>query len=188
MKLHTNRLILREIENKDLNDLIKQANNINVARYLAVVPHPYTISKGKWFIIHCKKEAKNKPRINYEFAIELKSEKIFIGVISLCHVNYHNGTGTIGYWLGENYWRNGYMSEALEKVIDFTFSKIKLRRIDIAAFIENRPSNNLIKKFGFIYEGKRIKNVRAKSTGKIHDHFMYGMLKEDWIKRKIKRK
>ena len=103
-------------------------------------------------------------------------------MISLSSIDKFQGTGMVGYWLGEKYWHNGYMEEALKSVIEFAFNKVKLRRIDISAFSDNNASNALIKKLGFKFEGTRIKQVRDKATKKIHDHNFYGMLKRDWHK------
>lgn len=86
------------------------------------------------------------------------------------------------YWLGEKYWKNGYGTEAAKKIIDFGFNKLKLRRIDVEAFTKNKASNALIKKLGFTYEGTLRRAKRAKSTGKIHDENIYGLLREEWKK------
>ena len=78
----------------------------------------------------------------------------------------------------------GIMTEAIKRVINFAFNTLKLRRLDVEACPENKASNSLIKKIGFKYEGRRKKFVKAKSTKKIHDLDIYGLLKEDWRKRK----
>ena len=182
MKLETKRLILRDIEMKDAKDLIRNINNLKVSRYLLVVPYPYRMKDAKWWINHCKDEAKEKPRKNYNFHIELKEKKGIIGSVGIGKVDRYQGTTTLGYWLGEDYWRNRYMYEAASKVLDFAFNKLKLRRINVSAFPENEGSNSLLKKLGFSYEGRRIQKCRAKSTGKIHDENIYGLLKKDYRK------
>ncbi|MSS74146.1 N-acetyltransferase [Candidatus Pacearchaeota archaeon] len=180
MKIVTKRLILRDLKKTDAKDIQINANNLNVSRFLAVVPFPYTLKNADSFIKHCITESKNKPRVNYALGIELNNEKRIIGMISITKIDKFNGTATMGYWIGEKYWRNGYGSESLKAIIEFFFKKLKLRRIDISAASENEASNSLIKKMGFIYEGLRIKNSRAKSTGELHDINSYGMLKENW--------
>lgn len=72
------------------------------------------------------------------------------------------------------------MTEATEKIIDFAFNKLKLRKLKIPAFAVNKASNGLAKKLGFILEGTLRKNCRAKSTGKIHDENIYRMFREEW--------
>jgi len=182
MKLTTKRLILRNLKDKDLNDLVRNANNLNVSRYLSLVPYPYTKKDGKWFIEHCKKEARKRPRKNYELGIELKEEGILIGVIGLTGIDLFVKKVTLGYWLGENYWRKGIMSEAVRKVIDFAFNKLKLNRVEVGHYKENKGSKSIIVKMGFKKEGVFRKDARAKSTGKFHDSHFYGLLKTEWKK------
>lgn len=187
MKLTTPRLILRDLEKNDLGDLVEGANNLNVSRYLLVVPFPYTRKDGQWFISHCHEKAKEKPCESYELGIELKPERRLIGIIGLTKVDRFQGTAEIGYWLGESYQGKGYMTEATCAVLDFAFNKLKLRRINVAAFVENSASNALIRKLGFSYEGTRKQIVRAKSTGKVHDEHVYGLLREDWFRHRKSR-
>lgn len=178
MKIKTKRLLIRELKDKDLNDLIKQANNLNVSKYLAVVPFPYEEKDAKWFIDKCKEESKKEPRENYELAIEFEGK--LIGVIGLTKVNRFVGTAYLGFWIGEEYWRKGIVSESAKEMIKFAFEKLKLRRINSDAYSENIASNGLLKKIGFKEEGFSKKKDRAKSTGEIHDVYVFGLLKEDW--------
>jgi RimJ/RimL family protein N-acetyltransferase len=183
MKFTTRRLILRPITMKDIKDLVENINNLKVSRYMLSIPCPYAIKDAKWWINRCKEKAKQKPRTSYEFAIELKSERRIIGGCGLIDVNRQQGTAELGYWLGEKYWKQGIMTEATTKIIDFTFNRLKLRKLKILCFVENKASNGLAKKLGAKLEGTLRKHCRAKSTGKIHDENIYGLLKEEWKKR-----
>jgi [ribosomal protein S5]-alanine N-acetyltransferase len=179
MNLKTDRLLLREFRDSDLDNLIGGVGNIKISSMVLNIPHPYNKNDGKKYIEYCKKEISKKPRENYEFAIELLDKKGIIGSIGLHKVNEFNGTATIGYWLAEEYWRKGIMKEVLNRILDFSFKDLKLRRINIEAYYGNDASNGLIKKVGFVYEGMRRKYSRAKSTGKIYDVNQYGMLRSD---------
>ncbi len=180
MKLKTRRLTLRYATMKDAKNIAEQINNINVTRYLLAVPHPYTIKDAEWFLNHCKEQRKQKPLTNYELLIELKTEEKIIGGIGLSDVDRWQGTADIGYWLGENYWRKGYGTEACKAVLDFGFYKLRLRRIRIPAFAKNQASNALARKLGGVLEGTLRQHCRAKSTGKLHDENIYGIMKEEW--------
>lgn len=182
MKIETERLILRKPAMKDIKDLIENINNLNVSRCLLVVPYPYTVKDARWWINNCKEKPKDDPNFN----IELKSEKKLIGGIGLANINNHQKTATLGYWLGEKYWRKGIVTEAIIPLLDFAFNKLKLRRLDILVFIGNEPSTNLAKKIGAKHEGTRKKAAICKATGKIHDEKIYGLLKEDWKKARKK--
>lgn len=182
MKLKTKRLILRNLKKGDEKDILENVNDLEVSRYLAVVPYPYTLDDAKWFVNHCSEKSRESPRKNYDFGVEFEGK--IMGVISLSKVDLTNGVATFGLWLGKKYWRKGFMSEAAEALFDFAFDKLKLRRINSGAYVKNSASVNLHQKLGFVKEGLRRKGHIAKSTGKIHDEIIFGLLREDWKRHK----
>lgn len=169
MKLKTERLILRELEEKDNKKLVELVDDLEISQYLLVVPYPYTLNDANWFVNHCKEESSKDPRTSYELGICDKEDNL-MGVIGLTSIE--DGNATIGYWLGKPFWRNGYVSEALDKIIDFAFNELHLKKIRAGVFEENIPSAKLLEKCGFKYigEGKR---ETAKSTGKEHNEKEY---------------
>ncbi|MAG45590.1 MAG: hypothetical protein CMH63_02340 [Nanoarchaeota archaeon] len=179
MKLSTERLNLREFTLKDAKQVVRNIGNLKVSRYLLVVPHPYSLKDAKWWLNQCQTEVRKRPREKYNLAIELKDHTL-MGGVSLNKVDRYQGTADIGYYLGEDFWRQGYMTEAATAIINFAFDKLKLRRLQAPIFRENKASQGLAKSLGFKKEGLLRKVARAKSTGKIHDEVVYGLLKEDW--------
>ena len=182
MRIETKRLILREWEDKDKGDTVEGINNLNVSKWLLVVPHPYKKKDADWWINHCKEKIKKKPREGFPFAILLKSEKKVIGGISLDKIDKFQGKASVGYWLNEKYWRNGYGTEAFDALLKFAFNKLKLRRVEAGVFAGNPSSCKLLEKFGAKFEGVKRKSCRSKATGKIMDELFYGLLKEEWKK------
>lgn len=182
MKLETKRLILREWKNKNRKDLIKGINNINVSRWLLVVPYPYKKKDADDYINKQIKRKTTKNREDYSFAIELKSEKKVIGGVGIHKINKFSGKSDIGYWLSENYWRKGYGSEALDALLKFVFNKLRLRRVEAGIFKGNPSSGKLLEKFGAKLEGVHRKSHRCKADGRIIDECYYGLLKEEWRK------
>ena len=53
--LTTERLVLRPIEDKDKDDIIRGVSDFAVAKWLSMVPHPYTGADAQWFIDHASK-------------------------------------------------------------------------------------------------------------------------------------
>ncbi len=185
MELKTKRLVLRELKESDAQDIADNANNVNVSKYLLIVPYPYSLKDAKDFIKHTASAAKKNPRTGYELGITLKTEGKVIGIIGLGSVNAFQETGTVGYWLGEKYHRNGYMTEAFGKILDFGFMELNLRKVKVSAFADNTASNRLIRdKMEFKQEGCRIEHLRDKATGTLHDENIYGLLRRDYIDRK----
>jgi len=189
MRLTTKRLILRKPEKKDIKDLIEGLNNFNVSKYLARVPHPYRKKDALWWINNCKKQFAKKDKDSYEFNIELKSEKKLIGGIGIHKVDYFDSTANIGYWMNEKYWKQGIIKEALIKLIDFAYNKLKLNRLVIIAYVGNKASNGVAKRFKFKFEGKEREAHRSLAGKKVYDGNRYGLLKKEWpkIKKRLKK-
>ena len=131
MKLTTKRLILRAVTNKDIPDIVGNINNLNVTKWLSVVPYPYNKKDAKIWIKEKIKEERKKKRDSYQFVIELKSEKRVIGGMGIHHIDNFQGKARVGYWLGQKYWRQGYGSEALEALLSFGFKKLKNVKIPL---------------------------------------------------------
>jgi RimJ/RimL family protein N-acetyltransferase len=172
MRIVTKRLILRPLAPKDVGDIVENLNNINVSRYLSIVPYPYTLKNAKEFVKIAKKD-------KYFFAIVLKSSGKLAGTIGLMNVDSYVKRANIGYWLGQKYWGQGIASEALDAFIEFSFKKLKLLRLQAGVAIENKVSVNILKKTGFKKEGLTRKSLRTKSTGKWHDTYVFGLLRTD---------
>ena len=166
----------------DTKSIAENINNLNVSKWLLVVPYPYSLKDAKDWVKNCNKDAKAKPRKEYTFGIELKQEKKIIGAIGIHKVDRYQGKATLGYWLGEKYWRNGYGSEATKEIINYVFKKLKLRRLEAGVFEENPSSGKLLEKFGFIKEGFKRESYKSKAEGKIRNEISYGLLKKDYMK------
>lgn len=69
MKIESKRLILRNWEDGDIEDIVEGLNNIEVAKWMAGVPYPYTENDAKQFIQHTKGQDEN---VKISLAIVLK--------------------------------------------------------------------------------------------------------------------
>ena len=180
LRLVTKRLLLRDYEMSDKKVTRELLDDLDVTRFLSVVPHPYTESDADVFLKMTLKNREKKPREEYNLVVTDKETNEFLGAVGISSINELDKSATMGYWLGKRHWRNSYMTEVVLEIIRFAFEELKLRRINISAAVENDASNALIKKVGFVYEGTRKQYMTARSTGKIHDANIYGMLKSDW--------
>jgi RimJ/RimL family protein N-acetyltransferase len=180
MELETKRLILRKAKKSDWQDIMEGAGDLNVSKNMTTVPYPYAKSDAEWFVKDSIKKWNDKK--SYSFFIELKSEKKVIGVMTLGNINEFSGTSTTGSWINKKYWKKGYITEAKIAVNDFAFNVLKLRRVNSTVYADNKASNATQSKMGYKLEGFSKKAQRSKSSGKIHDINIYGLLKEDWKK------
>jgi len=179
MRLTTPRLILRDIEPKDAKSLIRNINNLNITKWLLVVPYPYTMKDAKWYINHCKEKRKKSPRESYSFNIQIKGQQGVVGGIGFHKVDRKQKTAEVGYWLSQDYWRQGYMREAANRLLDYGFNTLRLKTITIGAFARNVPSNSLAQRLGGKYDHRK-GPVECKATGKRHMENVYVVTPASW--------
>ncbi len=117
----------------------------------------------------------------YAFLIFARGQEDLIGGISVS--NLRRGAaqcGTLGYWIGEKFSRNGLMTESLNAVLGFCFNQLSLHRVDAACLPSNEPSRRLLRRCGFEQEGFAPKYLKI--TGVWHDHMLFGLLADDFVK------
>jgi ribosomal-protein-alanine N-acetyltransferase len=114
----------------------------------------------------------------YNFFIFTHDETL-VGGIGLS--NLRRGvaeTGSLGYWVGEPYARQGYMTAALPLTLDFCFSRLRLHRVEAACLPTNIPSRALLLRAGFHQEGYAREYLCIE--GKWQDHLLFAILRSDW--------
>src|SRR5512132_1031944 len=84
-------------------------------------------------------------------------------------------TATVGYWLGEQFWGRGIMTEAVTAVTYFCFDYFPLRRISAEVFANNPASARVLEKAGFTFEGRLKNNVMK--DGQVLDSLLYARTK-----------
>jgi [ribosomal protein S5]-alanine N-acetyltransferase len=184
MRLESERLILRVPRENEAESLVASINNPNVVRYLSKVPFPYGIKDAKGFIKKSREKARKKKKEDFAFSIQLKSEKGIVGGIGLHEYEEYPGIAEIGYWIAEEHWKKGLMSEAVEKILQYGFQEVGLRRIVLKAAEVNGGSNAIAKKFGFSLEGKLRQGMKSRVDKQIYDVNVYGLLKSEWESRR----
>ncbi len=114
------------------------------------------------------------------FVIRRKEDHALIGAITLDNIRKGpSQSGTVGYWLGEEFTGLGYMSEALSKVVTHAFTTLDLSRIEAATLKNNQPSRKLLENSGFRYEG--VAQSYLQIDGRWRPHVLYANLRRDRI-------
>lgn len=176
-KLETIRLILRKIKLDDSLDMYNNwATNPNVTKHMTWSPHE-NIEITRMVINSWVEQYQNLDF--YQWAIELKETSEVIGSITIVKVFEHIKECEIGYCIGEKWWNQGIMSEALKKVIEFLFTKVEANRISACHDVDNPASGKVMMKAGMKFEGIfRQKGIT--STGKITDLAYYSILRKEY--------
>jgi RimJ/RimL family protein N-acetyltransferase len=145
-KIETKRLVLRAPIRGDVPDLVRLADNRNVALPLARMPMPYTRADAVGFIEIFAQRADERP-----YAITLDSR--LIGVVGL---SFHDDRPPeLGYWLGEPHWGKGYMTEAARALLEAAHGSGQFDRIGARALLSNEGSLHVLEKLGFKRKGKK---------------------------------
>jgi [ribosomal protein S5]-alanine N-acetyltransferase len=166
MQLVLESCMIRPWRLKDAESLARHANNRKVWLALRdLFPHPYTIQDAHEFLQRATSEQPTT-----KFCIEI--DGIAAGGIGIHPGEDVNGhTATLGYWLGEDFWRRGIMTEVVTAFTDFWFDNLSLRRISAEVFANNPASARVLEKAGFVFEG-RLKNNVIKD-GMLLDSLLY---------------
>ncbi len=107
-----------------------------------------------------------------------KTDNELLGGVTLS--NLRRGVaqaGSLGYWIGERYSRQGYMTESLAAVLNFGFVSLGLHRIEAACLADNTASRNLLLKCGFHEEGIAREYLRI--NGHWQDHQLFAVLRRN---------
>ncbi|MFK7868323.1 MAG: GNAT family N-acetyltransferase, partial [Roseobacter sp.] len=85
--------------------------------------------------------------------------------------------GTLGYWTGEAFARQGFMREAITAMVHHSFTRLNLSRIEAACLPENTASRGLLETSGFKYEG--VAQSYLQIDGRWRTHVLYASLRGD---------
>lgn len=105
-----------------------------------------------------------------------------IGTVTLFNLNLDNRRAEIGYGLDRDFWRKGYMNEALQALLSFAFNVLDLHRLEADVDPRNVGSIRSLEKLGFQREGYL--RERWHVNGEIQDAYFYGLLRPEWEARK----
>ena len=114
----------------------------------------------------------------YAFLIVRYTDEAVVGGLTLANIRRGVAqAGSIGYWIGLPYIRQGYMTAAVRAVIPFAFASLRLHRLEAACIPSNAGSIKLLEKTGFVREGFAREYLCI--NGIWQDHLLYGRLNDD---------
>lgn len=148
MQIITPSAILRDWSADDVPGLVRFANNPRIAATLRDgFPSPYTSGDAERFIA----QATASGGRNLVLAIEVDGQACGgIGVHPLEDV--YRRTAEIGYWLAEQYWGRGIVTNAVQAIVPVAFDRYDLARIQAGIFENNPASMRVLEKCGFVRE------------------------------------
>jgi RimJ/RimL family protein N-acetyltransferase len=164
--INLERCTIRDWRTDDAASLARHANNRRVWLGLRdLFPHPYSIDDAHKFL----RVAMTEQPIT-KFCIEIEGSAAG-GIGIRLGGGVHRHVGQLGYWLGEEFWSRGIMTEAVSEFVHYCFKKFPLHRIYAEAYANNLASARVLEKAGFVLEGRLRKNVVK--DGKVLDSLLF---------------
>lgn len=156
-----------------IDDVYKYANNKNIADKLRdIFPHPYTRNDAEWYINDCISK-EGKKQITRAIVVDNHA----VGSIGIfVQSDVYRKSAELGYWLGEEFWNKGIMTEAIKKICNIAFNQFDIIRIYAEPFEHNIGSRKVLEKSRFNLEGIFRNNIIK--NGKIFNSCMYALLKD----------
>ena len=173
--LTTDRLVLRPFAPTDAADVQRMAGSKQVASGTLNIPHPYADGVAEeWIARHGEAFAADE---SLALGIALAGDGTLVGAISLMSVSREHQRAELGYWIGPEFWNNGYCTEAVRAVVAYGFDEMGLQRITAHHLARNPASGRVMTKIGMTHEGTFRRHIRKWDV--FEDIVLYGLLRDD---------
>lgn len=178
----TERLKLRKINKNDYKKAYKNWCSIDeVVKYVTWSKHN-DMQETK--VVYDSFIENYSDKKYFMWLIELKDRKEPIGTISVSRKFIDHGTCEIGYCIGNSFWNNGYMTEAVQAVISFLFDKCNALIVCAEHLSNNPASGRVMQKCNMKCEGTLRSRIFDKDNIR-NDLVVYSITKEEYLKTKI---
>lgn len=167
--------ILRPWKMEDVDDVLRYANNDKIAQNLRdVFPFPYIRTDAQEFVRGCVEGDEDR-----QLCRAIEADGHAVGSIGLfLGSDVYRMTAELGYWLAEEYWGRGIMTEAVRRICEEGEERWdELVRVYAEPFAHNTASRRVLEKAGFTLEGVMRHGVCKR--GRVYDFCMYALLVED---------
>ncbi|HEY2927203.1 GNAT family N-acetyltransferase [Piscinibacter sp.] len=173
--LHSDRLIVRVVEERDLPALLEIHAVDDVTRFLPYATWQTLADAQAWYERAMRHHADGSA---LQFVVEATGSGVVVGTCLLFRFDSASARAEIGYVLGQRHWGCGYMREALASLLAFAFNELSLRRIEAEVDPRNAASDRLLRRLGFTHEG--LLRQRWVMKGEVKDANVYGLLRHEW--------
>jgi RimJ/RimL family protein N-acetyltransferase len=113
-----------------------------------------------------------------QLGIERQDDGVLIGTCTLFHIFPQNRRAELGYALGHPFWGQGYMHEALQRLLRYAFEELDLIRLEADIDPRNQGSERTLLRLGFLKEGYM--RERWIVADVVSDSAVFGLLRREW--------
>lgn len=170
-EIKTQRLLLREIEARDVNEVFFLRSDKTLLKYLDKPPAK-SLDDVLEFISLIKNLKEKNEGVNW--GITLQGSNVVIGNICLWNIKPEHHRAEVGYVLHPEHQNKGIMQEAMRAVLDYGFKTLKLHSIEANVNPSNQSSIKLLEKNKFVREAYYKENYFFE--GRFLDSAIYSLL------------
>lgn len=180
-EIETKRLLLRRIRSSDAQDIFMYSKDPEVAKYVLWRAQTSLREAKDYCRFMARQYRLDEPS---SWGIVDKDSGHLIGTIGYMSYDTDNSSTELGYSLAHWKWNQGLMTEALKRVIDYTFDATNINRIEAQHETENPASGRVMEKCGMKKEG--ILRQRLYNKGRFVDVCLYSILRSEYKKGSLK--
>ncbi|MFO1310980.1 MAG: GNAT family N-acetyltransferase [Burkholderiales bacterium] len=175
--LDAERVLLRPLRADDVYSIFGIFSDVEVTRYWSRPPMTHLAQART--LLRAMREG-NRTGERLQFGIERRLDAMLMGTCTLFNFSPQNRRAEVGYVLGRPFWCQGYMHEAMQRMLRHAFEDLDLLRLEADIDPRNRPSARTLERLGFVKEGYlRERWIVAEA---ISDTELYGLLRREWIR------
>lgn len=172
--LQTPRLCVREIRDDDLADLMAVSGDPEVTHFLPYATWQSADDARAWL---GRVQALVAGGGACQLVMALHDGPV-IGTVLLFRHDEGSRRAEIGYAMGRAHQGRGLAAEAVGAVVAHAFDGLGLHRLEAEVNPDNAPSAALLRRLGFVHEGRLRQRWTAK--GRTYDVDAYGLLAPEW--------
>lgn len=175
-ELTSSRLLFRKVTLDDIPEIIALRGNPEVMRF---IPRPLVTNESE-AIAHINANLEgleNNTALNW--IVCLKDNPKAIGIVGFYRLKPEDYRAEIGYMLLPEYHGQGYISEAVERLIQYGFNDMQLNSIEAVIAPDNIASHRVVLKNNF--EQEAFFKEYEYYEGRFLDVQIYSLLKRNYL-------
>ncbi|WP_422348534.1 GNAT family N-acetyltransferase [Flagellimonas sp.] len=177
IKLETERLLISPISLLDL-EKIHELHSLPETDQFNTLGIPKNIEETEQIVNDWIAKNNNGESRHFTLKIESAANGKFIGLIAMNLGPPKFRIAEVWYKLHSNFWKQGYATESLHKLLEFGFNELHLHRIEAGCAVENQGSIRVLEKVGMTREGRKRQVLPLKQGWS--DNFHYAILAADF--------
>jgi [ribosomal protein S5]-alanine N-acetyltransferase len=174
--IETERLRLRPLTMDDAPTVQELAGRREIAAMTLSIPHPYSLEQAQDWL--AKRLAAGGEGNDAVFGIVLGNTGQLIGTVGLREIDADHSRAEMGFWVGVEWWGQGYATEAAQAVLRYGFEHLKLNRVYAHHMTKNPASGRVLEKIGMRQEA--VLRQTLQKAGVREDDALWAILRQNW--------